>query len=89
MAAFSILLALAITSTTGWVRRLKKNWQRLHRLVYVAAVAGVVHFIWIQKSDFRVPFRCGILAARPLRASASASTHSEAPREHVPKPVTA
>ena len=60
MLAFSILLALAITSTNGWVRRLKKNWQRLHRLVYVAGAAAVIHFVWIQKSDFRVPFRYGI-----------------------------
>jgi sulfoxide reductase heme-binding subunit YedZ len=59
MFAFTILLALAITSTNGWIRRLKKNWQRLHRLVYVAAAAGIVHFVWIQKSDFRVPFRFG------------------------------
>jgi methionine sulfoxide reductase heme-binding subunit len=55
MTAFSILLVLAITSTTGWVRRLKKNWVRLHRLIYVAAIAGVVHFIWIQKSDIGEP----------------------------------
>jgi sulfoxide reductase heme-binding subunit YedZ len=53
--AFVLLLALAITSTTGWVRRLKKNWARLHRLAYVAAVAGVVHFIWIQKSSVARP----------------------------------
>jgi sulfoxide reductase heme-binding subunit YedZ len=53
--AFLILLLLAITSTTGWMRRLKKNWQRLHRLVYVAAIAGIVHFIWIQKSDISEP----------------------------------
>ncbi len=57
MTAFSILLPLAITSTSGWVRRLKKNWQRLHRLVYVAAGAAVVHYTWIQKSDIRVPLR--------------------------------
>lgn len=55
--AFVILLMLALTSTTGWMRRLKKNWQRLHRLVYVAAVAAIVHFIWIQKSDIHVPLR--------------------------------
>ena len=55
MFAFSILLALAITSTTGWVRRLKKNWQRLHRLAYIAAVAGIVHFTWGQKADIREP----------------------------------
>jgi sulfoxide reductase heme-binding subunit YedZ len=53
--AFTILSLLAITSTGGWVRRLKKNWQRLHRLVYVAALAAVVHFIWIQKSDISEP----------------------------------
>ena len=53
--AFLILLMLAITSTTGWMRRLRKNWQRLHRLVYVAATAAVVHFIWIQKSDISEP----------------------------------
>jgi sulfoxide reductase heme-binding subunit YedZ len=52
---FAILLLLAITSTTGWMRRLKKNWARLHRLVYVAAIAGAVHFIWIQKSGIARP----------------------------------
>jgi len=55
MVAFTSMLLLAITSTGGWVRRLKKNWIRLHRLVYVAAIAGVVHFIWIQKSDISEP----------------------------------
>jgi methionine sulfoxide reductase heme-binding subunit len=55
MLAFSILLALAVTSTNGWVRRLRKNWQRLHRLAYVAAAAGVVHFMWGQKADIREP----------------------------------
>ena len=58
MFAFSILLR-SRSRPPGWVRRLKKNWMRLHRLVYVAAVAGIVHFIWIQKSDIRVPFRYG------------------------------
>ena len=53
--AFVILLLLAITSTAGWMRRLKRNWGRIHRLAYVAGVAGVVHFIWIQKSDLTEP----------------------------------
>ena len=57
MLAFSCLLLLALTSTNGWMRRLKKNWTRLHRLVYVAAVAAIVHFIWIQKSDISVPLK--------------------------------
>jgi len=55
LTAFTIMLALAITSTASWVRRLRKNWTRLHRLVYVAAIAGVTHFIWIQKSDISEP----------------------------------
>lgn len=59
LTAFTIMLALAITSTSGWVRRLRKNWTRLHRLVYVAAAAAVVHFIWIQKSDIREPLNWG------------------------------
>ena len=53
--SFSIMTLLAITSTSGWVRRLKKKWQTLHRLVYVAAISGVIHFIWIQKSDISEP----------------------------------
>ncbi len=61
MAAFAILLPLAITSTSGWVRRLRKNWQRLHRLVYLAAAFAVIHYAWIQKSDIRVPLRYAAL----------------------------
>jgi len=57
MLAFFCLLLLALTSTNGWIRRLKKNWVRLHRVVYVAAGAAVIHFIWIQKSDIAVPLR--------------------------------
>jgi sulfoxide reductase heme-binding subunit YedZ len=58
--AFAILTVLAITSTAGWMRRLKKNWVRLHRLVYLAAASAVVHFIWIQKSDISLPMRWAI-----------------------------
>jgi len=54
--AFVFLIPLAITSTAGWIRRLGgKNWQRLHRLVYVAALGGVIHYYWLVKSDVREP----------------------------------
>ena len=43
-AAWLLLLLLAATSTTGWQRRLKKNWKRVHRAVYLAAALGVIHF---------------------------------------------
>ena len=59
MFAFVILLALAATSTTGMMRRLGRNWQRLHRLVYLAGIAGVVHFAWGQKADIREPLMWG------------------------------
>ena len=54
-AAWLILLALAVTSTQRSIRRLRKNWQRLHRLVYVAALAGGLHFLWKVKADTREP----------------------------------
>jgi methionine sulfoxide reductase heme-binding subunit len=63
MFAWTILFALAITSTSGWVRRLKKKWQTLHRLVYVAAIAGVIHFAWGQKADIREPLKWGAILA--------------------------
>lgn len=55
MLAFTILLALAITSTNGMIRRLGRNWNRLHKLVYVAVIAAVVHFVWGQKADIEEP----------------------------------
>jgi sulfoxide reductase heme-binding subunit YedZ len=55
MLALAILTALAATSTNGMIRRLGRRWQTLHRLVYVAALAGIVHFVWGQKSDIREP----------------------------------
>ena len=46
MIAFTLMVPLAITSTTGWIRRLGKKWQLLHRLVYVSALAACIHFLW-------------------------------------------
>ena len=54
--AFVSMVPLAITSTRGWIRRLGgARWQMLHRLVYLSAVAGVVHYYWLVKSDVRLP----------------------------------
>src|ERR687897_793706 len=56
VAAFMLMLPLAITSTNAMVKRLGgKRWARLHRVVYVAAIAGVVHFWMLVKSDTRLP----------------------------------
>ncbi len=54
--AFSLMVPLAVTSTTGMIRRLGgKRWQALHRLVYVSGVAGCVHYWWLVKADIQRP----------------------------------
>lgn len=50
-AAFLLLVPLAITSTRGWIRRLGRRWQLLHRLVYPATALGILHFYWQVKAD--------------------------------------
>jgi sulfoxide reductase heme-binding subunit YedZ len=53
--AFVLLLPLALTSTSAMQRRLGRNWQRLHRAVYVIALLGVLHFWWLVKRDITEP----------------------------------
>ena len=61
-AAFLLMLPLAITSTKGWIRRLGgKRWQLLHRLIYLSAIAAVIHYKWLVKSDFRLPYMYGAI----------------------------
>lgn len=56
MATFLILVPLALTSTNGWVRRLGgRRWAALHRLVYLAAITGTVHYLWAVKKDTLFP----------------------------------
>jgi len=57
MATWLILFALAVTSNQYAIRKLKRRWQSLHRLVYAAAVGGVVHFWWLVKADLTLPRR--------------------------------
>jgi sulfoxide reductase heme-binding subunit YedZ len=81
--AFVVMIPLALTSTSGMVRRLGgRRWQMLHRLVYLSAVSGVVHFYWKVKSDATVPLRFAVvlaillafrLVAHALKARASSS----------------
>ena len=55
MLTWLTLAPLALTSTAGWVRRLGKRWVMLHRLVYVAAVTGTIHYLWAVKKDTFFP----------------------------------
>ena len=59
---FVLLIPLALTSTAGWIRRLGgRRWQIIHRAIYVTAIAGVIHYYWLVKSDVRKPLFYGVL----------------------------
>jgi sulfoxide reductase heme-binding subunit YedZ len=67
--AFVLLVPLAATSTNAMVRRLgARRWQLLHRLVYVIATCGVIHFWWLVKKDITEPLVFAILLAVLLGA---------------------
>jgi sulfoxide reductase heme-binding subunit YedZ len=62
--ALVAMVPLALTSTAGMIRRLGgRRWQKLHRLIYVSAVAGVIHYLWLVKSDIRRPITYGLIVA--------------------------
>jgi sulfoxide reductase heme-binding subunit YedZ len=101
-AAFVLLLPLALTSTQAMMRRLGRNWQRLHRLVYVVALLGVLHYLWLVKKDItqplvygavllfllglRTPWATGVLAACG-RGFRSRIPSAAMQRRHSPPPV--
>jgi methionine sulfoxide reductase heme-binding subunit len=63
-ASFTLLIPLAVTSTAAMIKRLGgKWWQRLHRLVYVIAIGGVVHYLWLVKADIQQPLLYGGILA--------------------------
>lgn len=61
-----LMSSLAVTSTKKMVRRLGRRWVRLHALIYVIALAGIVHFTWSQKADILRPTIFGIIIATLL-----------------------
>ncbi len=83
--AFVLMIPLAATSANFMIRRLGKRWQMLHRLIYVSATAGVIHYIWLVKKDERVPLMfatvlCVLLAYR-LAAWLSAKKQTADPAD--------
>lgn len=67
LTAFLLLVPLAWTSTAGWIRRLGgRRWQALHRLIYYAAICGVIHYLWLVKKDIRKPVEYGLILAALL-----------------------
>ncbi|ACL72588.1 Ferric reductase domain protein protein transmembrane component domain protein [Thioalkalivibrio sulfidiphilus HL-EbGr7] len=61
--AWLLLLPLAVTSTDAMMRRLKRRWVQLHRLVYPAAILAVLHFWWLTRADYREPMLYGVILA--------------------------
>lgn len=89
-AGFMCMVPLALTSTTGWIRRLGgKNWQRLHRLIYAAAVCGVLHYWWLVKSDVQSPMIYGLLVGSLLAYRLMVAYRRRALKPAVGRPVPA
>lgn len=61
--SFVLLIPLAVTSTRGMIRRLGRRWQQLHRLIYLIAIGGVIHYLWLVKADRSQPFLYGACLA--------------------------
>ena len=61
--AWLLMLPLALTSTRGWQRRLRRNWVRLHRLVYASAVLACLHLLWQARSDIGEALLYGVIFA--------------------------
>ena len=95
-AAFLILLPLAITSTKGWMKRLGRNWKRLHQLVYAAGIFAVLHYLWLVKIDITKPLIYGGVLALLLvlrlpvvrQWISKLRPQASAPRGERPRPVT-
>lgn len=95
VAAFTLMVPLAVTSTTGWIRRMGgKKWNYLHRLIYASAILGVIHFWWKVKADHTEPIRYGsilavLLAYRLWAAWQKSRASGKLPPSEGPAPVGA
>jgi sulfoxide reductase heme-binding subunit YedZ len=90
MLAFTAMVPLAITSTKGWIRRLGRRWTVLHRLIYVAGIAAVFHYLWKVKVAAGSPVYYAVLvgvllvfrvAWRLFRSQPSAAKLARSPRQ--------
>ncbi len=79
--AFALMLPLALTSTRAWMRRLGRYWLVLHRLVYAAAIAGCLHFLWLVKADLLEPLIYSAILALLLVARLAPARRRDERRE--------
>jgi sulfoxide reductase heme-binding subunit YedZ len=83
--AFVLMFPLAVTSTKKWIARLGGHrWRWLHRLIYVSATAGVLHYIWLVKLDTRYPLQYAAVLALLLGYRVWAGLRSRPMSNHVP-----
>ena len=81
MAAFALMIPLAVTSTKWAIRKLGgKRWQALHRLIYCSAIIGVIHYIWLVKADLMKPLEYGLVLGLLLLYRVIAWISSRAPQ---------
>ncbi len=85
--AFVLMIPLAATSTQWAIRKLGKRWQALHRLIYVTAIAGVVHYIWLVKKDVRTPVIYAVVLSALLLYRLVVLLLSRAPSRPAPHPM--
>ena len=82
---FVLMIPLALTSMTWTIRKLGgKRWQALHRLIYVSAIAGVIHYVWLVKSDESKPLQYGVILAVLLLYRVVVWVWPKGPRKAVP-----
>ncbi|HEY3380898.1 MAG TPA: protein-methionine-sulfoxide reductase heme-binding subunit MsrQ [Vicinamibacterales bacterium] len=87
--AFVLLVPLAATSTAGMIRRLGgRNWRMLHRVVYLAAAAGVVHYWWLVKADVSRPRLYAATLAALLAARVWIAVRPTSPRSRLSTAAT-
>ncbi len=84
MVAFVLMVPLAITSTKGWIRRLGRRWQLLHRLIYVSAIAGAIHYLWKVKIITGSPVYYAVIIGALLAFRIVWQVWNRRPRSAVP-----
>ena len=84
MVAFILMVPLAITSTKGWIRRLGRRWQLLHRLIYVSAIAGAIHYLWKVKIITGSPVYYALILGALLAFRLVWQVWKQRPRSAVP-----
>ncbi len=86
--AFVLMVPLAVTSTRKWIQRLGgKRWQMLHRLIYLSALAGVIHFLWLVKRDMSRPERYAAVLALLLGYRVMVSRRAKQPVRRASMPM--